>query len=218
MIALPLLLSLKIALSATLLIALLGTPYALLLARRRLSGRALWETLTLLPLILPPTVTGYYLLTLLGVNSPGGRLYHFLTGSDLVFTAGGAVAAACVVGFPLYVRTAQASLSGIDRELVEQAKLDGADPGDIFRLIQLPLARAGLLGGLSMAFARTLGDFGATLMVAGSLPGKTRTAAMALYDAVENNDARTAGILALLLSGIGLLSTLFAVRLLNHKR
>ena len=213
-----LLLSLQISLIATLLIAIVGTPFALLLARKKLRVRTLLETFTLLPLVLPPTVTGYYLLTAFGVESAPGKFYHALTGSDLVFTGQGATLAACVVGFPLYVRTAAAALAGIESELSEQAKTDGAGWLETLRFIRLPLAKSGILGGLCMAFARTLGDFGATLMIAGNIPGRTRTAAMAIYDAVENNDARTAGVLVLLLSGICLLSVFLAVRFLNDER
>ena len=212
----PLLLSLQVSLFATLLIAVFGTPLALLLSRKKLPARAVLETLTLLPLVLPPTVTGYYLLTTFGIESVAGKIYRSLTGNDLVFTLQGAILAACIVGFPLYVRTAQTALSSVDRELSEQAQVDGASWGQTIFLVRIPLAKGGMIGGISMAFARTLGDFGATLMIAGNIPGKTRTASMAIYDAVENNDVQTAGLLSLCLAGMCLLCTLLAVHALRH--
>ena len=206
-------LSLRVAGGATLLSALLGLPAAYLLARRRVRFRAFWEGAALLPLVLPPTVLGYYLLVAFGKQSPPGKFFHLLTGTDLVFTAWGATAAACLVSVPLLIRTAQAAFADVDIELLEMARTQGASETQIFRLLILPLARRGIIAGLGLAFARSLGDFGATLMVAGNIPGLTRTMPLAIYDAVAADDSRGAAVYALLLSVVCFLFSLLASRL-----
>ena len=165
------------------------------LSRRRVPGRAIWEGLVLLPLVLPPTVLGYYLLTTLGAQSRVARGYHRLTGRDLhvVFTWQGATLAACIVSLPLLVRAAQASFAALDKDLLDAARVFGASETQVFRLIALPLARRGVWAGLGLAFARALGDFGATLMVGGSIPGQTRTLPIVVYDAYNAGDERLGG-------------------------
>lgn len=208
----PLFLSLRVASCATLLSLLFGLPVGYLLARRRILGKPLWEGLTLLPLVLPPTVLGYYLLVTLSKVSPLGRAYHALTGADLnlVFTWQGAALAASVVSFPLLARTAQAAFADVDAELLAAARVEGASELQTFRHILLPLARRGLVAGTGLAFARALGDFGATLMVAGDIPGVTRTMPLAVYDAVYAGEDRTALLFVLLLSAVCLLFSLAA--------
>lgn len=209
----PFWLSLRVASGATLLSALLGLPAAYLLARKRVRFRAFWESAALLPLILPPTVLGYYLLVAFGKQSPPGRVFHALTGTDLVFTVGGATVAACLVSVPLLLRTAQAAFAEIDPELLEMGRTQGATEGQIFRYLVLPLARRGIGAGIGLSFARSLGDFGATLMVAGDIPGLTRTMPLAIYDAVAADDARAAAFYALLLSIVCFLFSLLASHL-----
>lgn len=208
-------LSLRIAGCATLLSLLVGLPLAWGLSRRRVAGRAVWEGLILLPLVLPPTVLGYYLLTTLGAQSRIALAYHRLTGRDLhiVFTWQGATLAACIVSLPLLVRTVQASFAALDNDLLDAARVFGASEAQVFRLIALPLARRGLFAGLGLAFARALGDFGATLMVGGSIPGQTRTLPIVVYDAYNAGDERLAGLLVIVLSGVCLLFALSAAAL-----
>lgn len=181
----PLWLSLRVATLATVAAALAGTALALLLAEARFPGRNLVEGLTALPLILPPTVLGYYLLVTLGRRSPIGILVERLTGGPLVFTWQGAVIAAAVASVPYVVRAGRAALEEVDAAVREAARIDGASLLQQLVFVLLPLARRGLLAGVALAYARALGEFGATLMVAGNIPGRTRTMPIAIYDAVQ---------------------------------
>jgi molybdate transport system permease protein len=202
-----------VALCATALSLLIGAPTGYALAKRRVPLRAAWEGIVLLPLVLPPTVLGFYLLVTFGRKGPLAHAYHALTGREMppiVFTWQGAVLAACVVSIPLLIRAAQVAFADIDGELVEMARTQGATEGQIFRHILLPLARRGLLAGVGLAFARALGDFGATLMIGGNIPGETRTMPLAVYDAVNAGDDRTSLLYVLLLSGVCLLFSLLA--------
>ena len=204
----PLWLSLRVAFCATLLSLLIGVPFGWLLARRRLPARAVWEGASLLPLVLPPTVLGYYLLVAFGQRSLPGRGYHALTGSDLTFTWQGAVLAACIVSVPLLIRTVQLAFSAVDPELLEMARTLGATEWQAFRLVLLPLSRNGVVAGVGLAFARALGDYGATRMIGGDIPGATQTMPLAVYDAVYSGDERTAFVYVVLLS---LLAVAFCV-------
>lgn len=212
-----LLLSLRVSVCATLLSLLVGVPFGYALSRRRLPGRAAWESLALLPLVLPPTVLGYYLLTLFGRRSPLGQAYHALTGMDIVFTWQGAVLAASIVSAPLLIRTMQAAFADVDEDLVAAARTMGASEIQAFWFVVLPLARRGLVAGTALAFARALGDFGATLMVAGDIPGLTRTMPLAVYDAVLMGNERAALTFVLLLSGVCILFS-FAASALSSRR
>jgi molybdate transport system permease protein len=162
------------------------------------------DALVLLPLMLPPTVVGYYLLVALAPGTPVGRAFAAAFGQDLVFTWQGAVLAAAVGSFPLLVRQAQTAFAGVPRELEEMAWLEGATRRQAFLTIVLPVAAPGVLAGIALGFARSLGDFGATLMVAGNIPGRTQTMSLAVYDAMTSGDAARAGILSLSLAAIGL--------------
>ncbi len=208
-----LLLSLKAAACATALSVLLGTGVAYALARRRFPGRPLAEGVALMPLVLPPTVLGYYLLVVLGRHSAIGRGYYRLTGHDLVFEFSGIVIAACIASIPLFIRQAQVAFSEIDPDLEDAARNCGASPWQVFWHVTVPLARRGLVAGTVLAFARALGDFGATLMVGGSIPGRTRTLPLALYDAWQAGDDRIALGLSLLLSAVALIVAVFSARL-----
>ena len=193
-----LLLSLRVAALATALNAGLGIPLAYVLARRRFRGRGLVDLVTTLPLILPPTVTGYYLIVLLGRRGwLGGPLYQ-LTGWSVAFTWYAAVVAATVMALPLLVRTAKAAFESVDRDLERAAYTLGRSELRTAVEVTLPLARNGILAGVVLAFARALGEFGATLMLAGNIPGKTTTVPLAIYTAVQTGEDPT----ALLLVGI----------------
>lgn len=201
-------LSVKVATAATLLNALLGIPLAYLLARRRFWGRGLVDLLVTLPLILPPTVTGYYLIVLLGRRGLLGAPLFAATGWSIAFTWYAAVVAATVMALPLLVRTARAAIESVDHDLERAAYTLGRSEWRTALEVTLPLARNGLIAGLVLAFARALGEFGATLMLAGNIPGKTATVPLAIYTAVQTGE--TSEALAL----VGLLTVLSCVVLL----
>src|ERR1700759_662645 len=181
----PLWLSLRIAAVSTVFVVVVGVALAWLLARRRFFGREALDALVTLPLVMPPTVLGYYLLVFLGRTGPAGRLYETLTGDQLVFTLRGAVVAASVGALPLMLKTARAAIASVDTQFEDAARTLGKSEWQVFRRVTLPLASRGILAAAMLAFARSLGDFGATLMVAGNIPGRTQTAAIAIYDATQ---------------------------------
>lgn len=196
----PLLLSLRVALISTALVSVAGVGLAWLLARRRFAGREILDAVVTLPLVLPPTVLGYYLLVVLGRNSPVGRLVESLTGAPLVFTWRAAVVAATIGALPLMVKTARAAIASVDVDFENAARTLGHNEWQVFRRVTLPLASRGVVAGAMLAFARSLGDFGATLMVAGNIPGRTQTAAIAIYDAAQSGRDDLALTLVLILS------------------
>jgi len=196
----PLALSFRIATTATLLACLFGIPLAWLLSRRAFPGRDLVSVVVLIPMVLPPTVLGYYLLLLIGRQGPIGRLAEEIGLGRIVFTPTAAVIAAFVASFPFLVRAAQAGFEGVDRAYEEAARTLGRRETSIFFTVAIPLAWRGILAGIALAFARAMGEFGATLMVAGSIPGRTQTASIAIYDAVQTFRLADAHFLALVLS------------------
>ncbi|MCS7171994.1 MAG: molybdate ABC transporter permease subunit [Armatimonadetes bacterium] len=200
--AAPLWISLKVASAATLLAGVAGVGLAYVLAASRFPGRGVLEALASLPLTLPPTVLGYYLLVLLGRRSPLGAWVEGTFGVPLVFTWQGAVVAAAVPSLPLVVRTVRAAFAEVPADVLEAARMDGASWLHQFVYVLLPLARRGIVAGVSLGFARALGDFGTTLMVAGNIPGQTQTLPIALYDAVQAGRWDTAGALAFLLGAV----------------
>jgi len=206
-------LSLKVAGWATVLSVALGLPIALLLARARLPGRAFWEGLANLPLVLPPTVLGYALLVALGSHSTLGHFYETLTGQPLVFSWQGAVVAACVASLPLFIGNARVALAAVDADVVGAARTDGASGWAVLRHVLLPLARPGLVAGTTLAFARALGDFGATLMVAGDTPHQTQTMPLAIYDALQTDDLPLVRLFVLISVAVCLLVCVLAARL-----
>jgi molybdate transport system permease protein len=195
----PILLSFQVAALATLLAGVLGVALAGAISRTRFAGSHLLEVLITAPMVLPPTVLGYYLLLLLGRNSALGGLYEKVTGSPIVFTPTAAVIAAAVAAFPFVVKTARAAMDEVDPRLLGAAATLGASPLRVFFTVLLPLSRNGVLAGLTLGFARALGEFGVTLMIAGNIPGLTQTGALAIYDAVQaNREAEAAGMAAVL--------------------
>jgi molybdate transport system permease protein len=192
-------LSLQVAFAALLLAGGLGVGLAALMATRRLPGADLLEVLVTAPMVLPPTVLGYYLLGLIGRESAVGRAWEALTGAPLVFTPTAAVLAATLAAFPFVVKTARAAMEDVDPRLLGAAATLGASPWRAFVTVLLPLSRGGIVAGLSLGFARALGDFGVTLMIAGNIPGLTQTASLAVYDAVQaNREAQAAGLVAVM--------------------
>lgn len=198
----PVYLSLKVAALATLAAVASGVPMAWLLARRKLPGAELLGVLTTLPLVLPPTVLGYYLLLAIGRQSPLGRWFEEQLGLTLVFTWQGAVLAAAVVALPLVIRSSQAAMESVDPTLEEAARILGRSEKAIFFTVTVPLAWRGILAGAVLAFARSMGEFGATLMVAGNIPGRTQTLSVAIYDAVQSGNSNLANSLVVLVSAI----------------
>lgn len=205
----PLALSFKVALLATALVLIFGVALAWLLARRRFVGRELLDSVITLPLVLPPTVLGYYLLVLLSVNSPVGRALKAATGWQIVFTWQGAVLAAAIGALPLVVKSSRAAIATVSEQLEDAARTFGKSEWQIFWRITLPLSSRGIIAAAMLAFARSLGDFGATLMVAGNIPHKTQTAAIAIYDATQAGRDEDALTLVIILSVI-VLALLYA--------
>ncbi len=206
-------LSVRVAIAATLLNALIGIPVAYLLARRTFRGRALVDLLVTLPLVLPPTVTGYYLIVLLGRRGWLGGPVYALSGWSVAFTWYAAVIAATVMALPLLVRTARAAIESVDRELEKAAFTLGRSEWRTALEVTLPLARNGIIAGLVLAFARALGEFGATLMLAGNIPGKTTTVPLAIYTAVQTGEMGEAIVLVLALTALSCLVLILAGRL-----
>jgi molybdate transport system permease protein len=193
----PVWLSLRVSLVATALTVVLGIPVAWFLARRRHVGKEMMAALVVSPLVLPPTVLGYYLLVLIGNRGPLGRLLGRL-GIELAFTWRAAVLAACVGSLPLLIRAAQAGFESVDERLEQAARTLGRSESSVFWSVSLPLAWRSVVAGVVLAFCRAFGDFGITLMVAGNIPGRTQTLPLAIYDHVQANAMREANVLALL--------------------
>ncbi len=181
----PIRLSLQVTFLSSLIVIVLGTAAAWRLSRSKLKGRLIIETLFLLPLVLPPTVVGFILLMLLGRRSTIGRFIESLFGAPIVFTWWAAVIAAVVVAFPLVYQTMKTGFSSVDTELEAAARSSGANEWQVFRYISLPLASRSLVTAYILGFARGIGEFGATLMIAGNIPGRTQTVPTAIYVAVD---------------------------------
>lgn len=196
----PLALSFAVALPATLLSLVVGLPLAWLLARRRFPGRDVATVLVLLPMVLPPTVLGYYLLRVIGRGGPVGQWAEALGLGTLVFTPTAAVIAAFVASAPFLVRAAQAGFERVDPAFEEAARTLGRAELSIWFTVTVPLAWRAIVAGVALTFARAVGEFGATVMVAGSIPGRTRTGSIAIYDAVQAGRMDEANVLAVLLT------------------
>ncbi|MFL6352698.1 MAG: molybdate ABC transporter permease subunit [Bryobacteraceae bacterium] len=196
----PLWLSLRVAAIATLLVVTSCTLIAYLLSHKSFRGKNLVDSAITLPLVLPPTVLGYYLLVLVGRGSPLGHIYEAVFGQPLVFTWQAAVVAAFLHSAPLFVKAAIPILEGVDYRYEWAAQSLGATEWRTFWRITLPLARRGLTSLAALTFARSLGDFGVTIMVAGNIPGRTQTLSVAIYDAVESGNGRLARVLVLVVS------------------
>ena len=196
----PLLLTLKVAGFAKLLALLTGSLCGFLLARYTFWGRDILDAICTLPMVMPPTVLGYYLIVVIGRRGwIGGWLYDNL-GVNLMFSWEGAVLASAVVAFPLVFKSARAAFEGVDAQLENAARTLGSSELRVFARVTLPLAWRGILAGTMLAFARGMGEFGATLMVAGNIPGKTQTLSLAVYDAVQAGQDDLANFLVLVTS------------------
>lgn len=213
----PLEISLRVAGMATAISFVAATLTAWLLARKKGPLPALLDALCTLPMVLPPTVLGYYLILLVGRR---GLLGQWLAdmGINLVFSWQGAVVAATVVVFPLIYKSARASLEQVDRHLEDAARTLGASEWRIFIGVSLPLAWKGIFAGIMLAFARGMGEFGATLMIAGNIPGKTQTLALAIYDAFQAGNDAQAAWLVVITSAVCISLLMAAELLLKLKR
>jgi molybdate transport system permease protein len=209
----PLLLSLKVAAWSTAINLVLGVAVGYLLARRRFIGRELLDAVLTLPMVLPPTVLGYYLLVLIGKRGWVGQWLHETFGINLIFTWQGAVIAATLVAFPLVLKSARSAFEGVDPQLEKAARVLSLPEWAVFFRVTLPLAWRGILAGTLLAFARALGEFGATLMVAGSIPGHTQTLSVAVYEAVQAGQDSLANVLVLITSITCVVVLLLAGRL-----
>jgi molybdate transport system permease protein len=202
-----------VAVAATALNALVGIPIAYALARRRFWGKGVVDLLVTLPLVLPPTVVGYYLIVLLGRRGVLGAPLYDLTGWTVTFTWYAAVIAATVMALPLLVRTVRAAIESVDRDLERAAYTLGRSELRTALEVTLPLARNGILAGLVLAFARALGEFGATLMLAGNIPGRTQTVPLSIYTAVQTGESAEALGLVAVLTALSCLVLIAANRL-----
>ncbi|MGC9503361.1 molybdate ABC transporter permease subunit [Baaleninema sp.] len=197
-------LSLQVAAIATVFVAVIGSSLGYLLTRYRFPGRDWLEAIVTLPLVLPPVVVGYLLLVLLGRNGSIGGVLYELTGWTLVFTWQGAAIAAAVVALPLMVKTTKAALESVDPVYLKAASTLGQSPAKVLFRVWLPLAWKGILAGVVLSFGRALGEFGATLMVAGNIPGVTQTMPMAIYQKVQMGNDGEAAVLVGILSAIAI--------------
>jgi molybdate transport system permease protein len=211
----PLLISLKVASFATAFALVAGVATAFMLARVKLPGKDLVDAFLTLPLVLPPTIIGYYLIVVIGRNGFIGRWLEDTIGVSLIFTWQGAVVAAAIVSLPLILKSARAAFDGVPPELEDAARTLGKSESAVFFLVTLPLAWRGILAGAMLTFARAMGEFGATLMVAGNLPGRTQTISMAVYDASQSGDERLGMTLVLLTSVVCVAILVVSGRLLK---
>jgi len=193
-------LTLKVAAWATAINLVLGVAIGWLLARRQFLGREFVDAVLTLPLVLPPTVLGYYLLVVIGKRGWLGHWLQEVFGINLIFTWQGAVIAATLVAFPLVLKAARTAFEAVDPQLEKAARVLGLNEWAVFSRVTVPMAWPGILAGVLLVFARSLGEFGATLMVAGSIPGRTQTLSVAVYEAVQAGQDDTANFLVAITS------------------
>jgi molybdate transport system permease protein len=212
----PLILTVKLAALTTVILLLIGAPIAWWLANTRVRFKPLIETIVALPLVLPPTVMGFYLLILLGPKGWIGNVWMELTGSALTFTFTGLVIASVMYSFPFVVQPLQSAFEGVSKDFMEAARTLGASRVDAFFSIAVPLARRGFLTATVLGFAHTLGEFGVVLMVGGNIPGETRVISIAIYDHVEVLEYGKAHTLAAILLGFAFITVLL-MYIVNHR-
>lgn len=213
----PLWLTLKIALLATAVAGVVGIALGWWMSQRRFAGKNFVDALLMLPMVLPPTVLGYYLIVLIGRNGALGQYLDRWFGINLMFTWQGAVIAASLVSLPLIYKAARAAFEDVDGRFVHAARTLGAGEFETFVRVTLPLAVRGIAAGLMLAFARAMGEFGATLMIAGNLPGKTQTLSIAIYDAVQAGNDAQALWLTLVISVVCVVVLVVSGRMLQAK-
>ncbi|MGX2962015.1 molybdate ABC transporter permease subunit (plasmid) [Peribacillus sp. JNUCC 23] len=188
----PIWLSIKIATISGVIVILIGTLIGRILARRSFKGKSILETTLMLPMVLPPTVVGFFLIVIFGKNSMAGQAIEWLFKQPIIFTWWAAVIASIVVAFPLMYQSAKSGFQGVNLDIEEAARIDGANEWRIFLFISIPLASKALISGSILSFARALGEFGATLMFAGNIPGETQTIPTAIYIAIDSGNMKMA--------------------------
>lgn len=213
----PVWLSIKVALASLVFVVILGVSFAYAMRKWEFTGKAAVEAIFSLPLVMPPVVTGFLLLVLIGKQGPIGRFLADSFQTQIIFTPYAAVIAGTVVAFPLMYQSTKAAFQSIDTKLEDAARTLGANEWRVFWTVTLPLAWHGLLSGIVLSFARALGEFGATIMVAGNIPGKTQTIPLAIYFAAESNDMTQAGLYVLIISLLTF-SMIFGVNLWVRKK
>jgi molybdate transport system permease protein len=213
----PLLLTLKVAGWATVFASLAGVGVAYALVRWRFPGRDVVDAAMTLPMVLPPTVLGYYILVVVGRRGTVGAWLEEQFGVTLIFTWQGAVVASAIVAFPLVYKAAATAFEGVERQYEQAARVLGKSEWTVFLRVTLPLAWRGILGGAMLGFARAMGEFGATLMVAGNLPGRTQTLSIAIYDAVEAGRDDVANFLVIVTSTVCIVILVASGKLLKPR-
>lgn len=211
----PLTISIKVAISATLISLILALLLNYLLFKRSFPGKSIVETVIMLPIVLPPTVVGFLLLILFGKRSGIGEWIEMIFQTPLIFTIYAAITASTIVALPLVYQAIKIGINNVPRDIIEAAQLDGASKLDIFKSIVTPLAKPAILSGLFMAFARAVGEFGATLIFAGNIPGVTQTMPTAIYVAIDNNNMSLAWTFVAVMIMLSLL-LMFIVQHLGH--
>lgn len=209
-------LSFKIAFLSTLLVSVVGTTLAYFMATKNFRGKFLLEVLTTLPLVLPPTVTGFYLILHFGKYGYFGKYLYELTDWSILFTWWSAVLASFVVSLPLMVKSAEAAISSVDRRMVEASYLLGYSEFETAIKIILPLSKRGILAGIILSFARGIGEFGATLMVAGNIPFKTMTMPLSIYTYVSSGEWDKANIMVFLLTSLSMICVYLISKVLKR--
>ena len=205
-VATPLLLTLKISIIATFFVTVLGILIAYILAKKEFPGKWAADVIVTLPMVLPPTVTGYILVILLGKNGMLGSIFTRITGNGILFTWQAAAIAAFVVSLPLMVKTTTSAIGAVDRSIEEAARILGRNELETALFITLPLAKKGIIAGCVLRFARSVGEFGATLMIAGNIPGRTNTMTISIYSAYQTGNSELANLLVLILVAISFLT------------
>ena len=208
----PVILSIKVASISVLFVFFIGILAAYVMRSVDIPGKVALESLFTLPLVLPPVVIGFLLLILIGKQGPVGIILKEYFDMQIIFTQSAAVLAGIVVSFPLMYQSTKAAFESIDKTLEDAARTLGSSEWRVFWTVTIPLSYSGLVSGLVLSFARTLGEFGATIMIAGNIPGKTQTIPLAIYFATESNDLVTAGMYVVIISII----TFSIIFILNH--
>jgi molybdate transport system permease protein len=191
----PIILSIKIALLSTIFVLIFGIAIGKIMSHKKIKGKAIFETLFMLPLVLPPTVVGFLLIVLFGKQSPIGQMIEWIFKQPIMFTWWAAVIASTVVAFPLMYQSAKTGFEAIDEDIVNAARVDGANKFKLLIHVFIPLSLKSIISGGILSFARALGEFGATLMFAGNIPGKTQTAPTAIYLAIDSGNMHLAWLL-----------------------
>jgi molybdate transport system permease protein len=210
-------LSLLVAIVSTAVVIVLGVAAAFLLAKREFWGKELLDAVLTVPLVLPPTVTGFYLLVLLGRNGLIGFYIYEWTGWQITFTWYAAAVAATVMALPLMIKSARAAIESVNEQFELASRTLGRSELQTFFLVTIPLARKGLVAGAILSFARALGEFGATLIFAGNIEGKTQTMPLAIYEAVTAGEDRQAQLLALILTAVSITAIYLTNKLAANK-